>query len=106
MPPSSGGYLRWVVCTLPLFATSINDVDRQIVGIHKPTLTRETGWSDELIYSGVVVSFQLACAIGMLAAGRVIDRIAASAWLVALVVIHLLVPRLEPARVGDGPAQT
>lgn len=71
----SGGYYRWVICTLLLFAATINYVDRQIIGILKPTLTKEFGWADERIYAGIVFSFQLAYAIGMLAAGRIIDRI-------------------------------
>ncbi|MBI5693525.1 MAG: MFS transporter [Verrucomicrobia bacterium] len=73
--PSSGGYYRWVICTLLLFAATINYVDRQIIGILKPTLTQQFGWSDEQIYAGIVFSFQLAYAIGMLVAGRIIDRI-------------------------------
>ena len=73
--PSSGGHTRWVICALLLFAATINYVDRQIIGILKPTLTQEFGWSDERIYAGIVFSFQLAYAIGMLVAGRIIDGI-------------------------------
>ena len=73
-PPRVGHY-RWMICALLLFAATINYVDRQIIGILKPTLTTEFGWADERIYAAIVFSFQLAYAIGMLGAGRIIDRI-------------------------------
>jgi ACS family hexuronate transporter-like MFS transporter len=66
---------RWLICALLFFAATINYVDRQIIGILKPTLVKEFQWSDERIYAAIVFSFQLAYAIGLLIAGRVIDRI-------------------------------
>ncbi|MSU25299.1 MAG: MFS transporter [Opitutus sp.] len=69
------GYYRWLICALLLFAATINYIDRQVISILKSTLTQEFGWKDERIYAGIVFSFQLAYAIGMLVAGRVIDRI-------------------------------
>ncbi|MSU47562.1 MAG: MFS transporter [Opitutus sp.] len=77
IPPVSAqvGYYRWMICALLLFAATINYVDRQIISILKTTLTKEFNWTDERIYAGIVFSFQLAYAIGMLAAGRIIDRI-------------------------------
>lgn len=73
--PRSPGHYRWVICALLLFAATINYIDRQVIGILKPTLSQEFGWSDERIYAGIVFSFQLAYAIGMLLAGRIIDSI-------------------------------
>jgi len=64
-----------MICVLLLFAAVINYVDRQIIGILKPTLTAEFGWSDERIYSSIVFCFQLAYAIGFLFAGRFMDRV-------------------------------
>jgi ACS family hexuronate transporter-like MFS transporter len=72
--PRIGNY-RWMICVLLLFAAIINYVDRQIIGILKPTLTTEFGWSDERIYSSIVFCFQLAYAIGFLFAGRFMDRV-------------------------------
>lgn len=69
----SGGYYRWVVCALIFFATTINYIDRQIIGILKPTLQGELGWS-EIDYSNIVFAFQLAYAVGLLVSGRLIDR--------------------------------
>lgn len=45
-----------------------------MIGILKPTLVKEFGWGDERIYAAVVFSFQLAYAIGLVVAGRVMDR--------------------------------
>jgi len=71
----SGGYFRWTICVLLLFAAIINYVDRQIIGILKPTLTEVFGWSDERIYSSIVFSFQLAYALGFVFAGRFMDAV-------------------------------
>ena len=67
------GYFRWVICALLFFAATINYIDRQVIGILKPTLVKEFQWSDERIYASIVFSFQLAYAIGLLLAGRVMD---------------------------------
>lgn len=74
-PPFRTAHKRWIICALLLFAATINYVDRQIIGILKPTLSAEFGWADERIYAGIVFSFQLAYAIGMVLTGRFIDRI-------------------------------
>lgn len=64
--------LRWTVCGLLFFATTVNYVDRQVLGILKPVLARELGWS-EADYGWIVFAFQLAYAVMMPVAGRVID---------------------------------
>ncbi len=46
-----------------------------MIGILKPTLTTEFQWQDERVYAAIVFSFQLAYAIGLLLAGRVMDRV-------------------------------
>ena len=74
IPPGAGHY-RWVICALLFFAATINYIDRQVIGILKPTLAAEFQWSSERIYAAIVFSFQLAYAIGLFLAGRVIDRI-------------------------------
>jgi ACS family hexuronate transporter-like MFS transporter len=68
------GYIRWLVCALLFFAATINYIDRQVIGILKPTLQQQFGWS-ELDYADIVFAFQLAYAIGLLLAGRLMDRI-------------------------------
>lgn len=75
-PPTRVGYYRWMICVLLLFAAIINYVDRQVIGILKPTLTEKFGWGvDERIYSSIVFSFQLAYAIGFIFAGRFMDAV-------------------------------
>jgi MFS transporter, ACS family, hexuronate transporter len=73
-PPKIGNQ-RWVVCALLFFAATINYIDRQVIGILKPTLVKEFGWQDERIYAAIVFSFQFAYAIGLLLAGRVMDKV-------------------------------
>ncbi len=83
---SPGGHYRWVVCGLIFFATTVNYIDRQVIGILKPTLQHELGWS-EIDYSNIVFAFQLAYAIGLLMAGWLIDRLGTKiGYAVALVV--------------------
>lgn len=73
--PARVGNYRWVICALLFFAATINYIDRQVIGILKPTLVKEFQWQDERVYAAIVFSFQLAYAIGLLLAGRVMDKI-------------------------------
>ncbi|HAP35718.1 MAG TPA: MFS transporter [Bacteroidetes bacterium] len=66
------GKYRWAIVALLFFATTINYIDRQIIGILKPTLAHDMNWS-EIDYSNIVLSFQFAYAIGLLFIGRVMD---------------------------------
>src|SRR5712671_2283851 len=66
--------IRWYVCGLLFLAATINYLDRQVVSVLKPTLQQEFGWT-ELDYGDIVFAFQLAYAIGLVAGGRVIDRL-------------------------------
>src|SRR5215831_3557146 len=68
------GSFRWIICTLLFLAATINYIDRQVIAILKPTLQRQFGWT-EIDYSNIVFAFQFAYAVGLLVAGRVIDRI-------------------------------
>lgn len=72
--PEKVGNFRWVICALIFFATTINYIDRQVIGILAPTLKSELGWN-EIDYSNIVFSFQLAYAIGLVTIGRLIDRL-------------------------------
>src|SRR6266850_4582750 len=67
------GRYRWVICGLLFLATTINYIDRQVIGILKPLLQTQFGWS-EIDYGDLVFAFQLAYAIGFLFAGRIMDR--------------------------------
>ena len=69
---SNVGRYRWVICALLFFATTINYMDRQVLGILAPTLQKEIGWS-EADYGAIVSWFTLAYAFGYLFAGRLMD---------------------------------
>ena len=80
------GNYRWVVCALLFFATTINYIDRQVIGILAKDLQQIIGWS-ELDYGNIVASFNASYAIGLLLAGRLIDRIGTKAgYAIALTV--------------------
>ncbi|HJU67483.1 MAG TPA: MFS transporter [Gemmatimonadaceae bacterium] len=66
------GY-RWTICALLFAATTINYIDRQVLGILAPTLSRELGWT-ETQYGDIVSWFSLAYAFGFLGMGRLLDR--------------------------------
>lgn len=68
------GNFRWVICALLFFAATINYLDRQVIATLKSNL-QEAGVWDEIGYSWVVFTFQGAYAIGLLLAGRVMDRL-------------------------------
>ena len=66
--------LRWVICALLFFATTINYIDRQVLGILAVPLGRDIGWS-ESDYGLIVTAFQAAYAVALVGSGRFIDRI-------------------------------
>jgi ACS family hexuronate transporter-like MFS transporter len=66
-------HVRWTVCALLFFATTINYVDRQVLSFLAYTLGQEIGW-DSIQYGYITAAFQAAYGVGLLAAGRFIDR--------------------------------
>jgi ACS family hexuronate transporter-like MFS transporter len=68
------GRYRWTICALLFFATTINYIDRSVLGILAPSLQDEIGWT-EREYGSIVGYFTLAYGLGFLFAGRVMDRI-------------------------------
>jgi ACS family hexuronate transporter-like MFS transporter len=76
---------RWTICALLFVATTINYVDRQVLGILAPTLQRELHWT-EADYGDIVSWFSFAYAFGFLVAGRVIDWIGVRRGLATAVV--------------------
>jgi ACS family hexuronate transporter-like MFS transporter len=90
MTPAGRGWRRWEVCALLFFAATINYVDRQIIGILKPTLVAEFGWRDERVYAAIIFTFQLAYAIGLLLSGRVMDRLGTRAGFTIAIVLWSL----------------
>jgi ACS family hexuronate transporter-like MFS transporter len=64
---------RWKIVALLFFATTINYIDRQIIGILKPFISKDLGW-DESDYGYIVTAFQVAYAIGLITTGRFLDK--------------------------------
>lgn len=74
MPAAKVGRYRWRICAMLLMATTINYIDRQVLGVLAPFLQEEIGWN-EIQYGYIVTAFQGAYAIGLLCAGAIIDRL-------------------------------
>jgi len=78
------GRHRWTICALIFAATTINYLDRNVLGLLKPVLSAvgvfgEDSAQQELNYSTVVICFQVAYAVGMLVAGKFIDKVGTKA---------------------------
>jgi MFS transporter, ACS family, hexuronate transporter len=80
------GHFRWVICGLLFLAMVFNYVDRQMIGVLKPTLQKEFGWS-EIAYGDIVFYFQAAYALSYLFFGRFVDWVGAkTGYAVAFVI--------------------
>ncbi len=74
------GRHRWTICALIFAATTINYLDRNVLGLLNPVLRAAGVFGpdkaiQELNYSTVVICFQIAYAVGMLFAGKFIDKV-------------------------------
>lgn len=67
------GNYRWTVCALIFFATTVNYLDRQVIGILKPLLESDLGIGEK-DYAHIIMAFQLLYGVGMVIAGRLIDK--------------------------------
>ena len=65
---------RWTISAMIFFATSINYLDRAVISLLKSDLEKIYNWS-ESDYSNLVICFQIAYAVGLLFAGRFIDKV-------------------------------
>lgn len=68
------GNYRWRIVAFLFFATTINYIDRQILGILAPFLQKGLNWS-ETDYGFIVMAFQAAYAIGLVSMGKLLDKI-------------------------------
>ena len=86
-----GGY-RWTIAALLFGAATVNYVDRSVIGLLAPTLTRELHWS-ETDYANIISWWSIAYGLGAVFMGRLLDRIgvrrgltvAVSTWSVAAI---------------------
>jgi ACS family hexuronate transporter-like MFS transporter len=67
------GNYRWTICGLLFFATTINYLDRQVLSLLAPSLSKEFGWSNT-DYANIAAAFQFVYAVALLFAGRIVDR--------------------------------
>ncbi len=68
------GRFRWTICSLLFFATTINYLDRAVISLLKSTLTEQLHW-DDADYTNVEIAFKISYAVGLLGAGRLIDKL-------------------------------
>ena len=68
------GKYRWGICALIFFVITINYIDRQIIGVLKPIIEDDLGWS-EVDYGNIVTAFQASYGIGLLVVGRWLDKV-------------------------------
>jgi MFS transporter, ACS family, hexuronate transporter len=68
------GKYRWTIVALLFFATTVNYIDRTMLGLLKPDLAKEFSWSED-DYGNIVTAFQAAYAFGFLIFGRIIDKL-------------------------------
>lgn len=89
MKQTIGNY-RWRVVSLLFFATTLNYVDRSVLGLLKPVIATDLGWT-EIQYGYIVSAFSVAYGLGLLLTGVLLDRygtkagyvVAVSVWSIA-----------------------
>ncbi|MEI9921149.1 MAG: MFS transporter [Bacteroidota bacterium] len=74
MTIKNAGTYRWTICALVFFATTVNYLDRSVISLLKGTLSEELNWTDA-DYADIEVAFKVMYAVGMLFAGRLIDKL-------------------------------
>lgn len=76
MDSTTIGKYRWRICALLFFATTINYIDRQVIGLLKPILMGpdQFNWTEK-DFGGMMSAFAAAYAVGLLLFGRLVDRI-------------------------------
>lgn len=86
---AKAGRYRWVIVSLLFAATAVNYIDRQMIGVLKPTLVAEFGWT-ESDFANIVFWFQMAYAIGYIGFGRIVDAVGARLGYTVAIVIWTL----------------
>ena len=83
------GKYRWTICALLFFATTVNYLDRQVLSLLAPSLSKEFGWTNT-DYANITAIFQFIYAISMLFAGRIIDKLGTKLGFVLAIIIWSL----------------
>jgi ACS family hexuronate transporter-like MFS transporter len=90
---------RWRIVALLFCATTINYLDRQVLGLLKPTLEADFGWT-ESDFSHIVMAFQTAYAISLIGFGAIIDKIGTKIGYVISVVVWSIAAMLHALATG------
>lgn len=72
------GKYRWTICSLIFFATTVNYLDRAVISLLKPYIATAFNWNrieEAANYANIEIAFKIAYAVGMLFAGRVVDKL-------------------------------
>lgn len=85
---SIGNY-RWTICGLLFFATTVNYLDRQVLSLLAPALSKEFNWSNT-DYANITAVFQFVYAFSMLFAGRLIDKLGTKLGFIIAIIIWSL----------------
>ena len=80
------GNYRWTICGLLFFATTVNYLDRQVLSILAPDLSKEFGWTNT-DYANITAVFQFVYAISLLFAGRFIDKLGTKMGYILAIII-------------------
>ncbi len=86
MNRTAPGNYRWTICALLFFATTVNYLDRQVLSLLAPSLSKEFGWSNS-DYANIAGAFQFVYAVALLFAGRAVDWLGTKrAYMIAIVI--------------------
>ena len=83
------GNFRWTICGLLFFATTINYLDRQVLSLLAPQLSKEFNWSNT-DYANITAVFQFSHAFAMLGAGRLVDKLGTKQGFILAIIIWSL----------------
>lgn len=97
------GKYRWTICTLLFFATTVNYLDRQVLSLLAPSLSKEFGWTNT-DYANITAAFQFIYAISMLFAGRIIDKLGTKAGFSLAIIVWSLGAVLHAYSIPVGTA--
>lgn len=101
-PKGIGGY-RWIICSLLFFATTVNYLDRQVLSLLQPVLRDLFDWS-YTDYADIAAVFQFVYAIGLLFAGRIIDKLGTKKGYALAIVVWSIgaIIHAEAVSIGTG----
>lgn len=102
------GKYRWTIVVLLFFATTINYLDRQVIGLLKDNLAAQFNWS-ETDYGHIITAFSAAYAVGFLLFGFLIDRVGTKyGYTISVIVWSLsaMAHALAKSTVGFAAART